>query len=975
MTTPDHGPLGRAIVRVLARAGDVVGAGFLLGPDLVATCAHVVTTAIGGDPEHAAPPPGSVDLDFPLLPGAPVHSAAVHRWQPIQADGGGDIAVLRLSSPAPPGARVPPLRRAERLWDHEFRVLGFPAGSADGVWATGRFRDLQGAGWLQLHGTTPGPVIGAGFSGGAVWDATETAVVGMTVAADRDPATATAYLLPVEQVLGIDPGLLPNPYRGLEAFDEEHADFFRGRDAEIGRLTSALARRQLVAVVGRSGVGKSSLVSAGLVPRLRAESLRVTACRLTPTIAPVMSLALALPSTQPGVDPLRRAAQLGARLLVERDRPTAIRELAAGTARTVVLVDQFEELVAESPATARHLFGVLRDLLVAAPGLKIVLTLRAESLNQLLGSASASDTVGVLDDSLVLVSPMNRGQLREAIVGPAERAPGLYFESGLVERVLDEAGTEPGRLPLVESLLTQLWERRTGGYLTIAAYEGLGGVAGAVAQQAERGMSAFPDPADQVRVRRLLTALTRQGESGQFLRRALPLDQVPPDVVPVVERLARSRLVTVGSGADRQPVVEIAHQALIDNWPRLRRWLAEDRDFLVWQEQLDAALTAWESATQDSGALLRGSALSTAQDWVSARGVDLTQRRLDYVRASRARQRREVRRWRSVTAVLAVLVLAAGVLSVITVQRSDELADQLATANASTLATQSADRAIDNPDSATQFALAAYRSDPDSPQARDALATQYLATKDVETVMHGVSSGVENNFQLSRDGDTMLIRGTGGLEVRTGLTKSTQDSWRLPGVPDGARGVLSPDGKRVASGVADGRVLIWDVVGRSGPEELTTVDRPFDTESSIVGFSPAGGRLFLSTANGWSWYEVWDLKRGKRTREGVPGAEVTGMWLTGKENLALVRTTPIDDPAGVLTLRDLDTGAELRRFPSGASVTRQGASVLSCASPAPDEDAPSWRRSSTPPPARRYPGSHCPIQTAVSWNRTATGCS
>jgi WD40 repeat protein len=932
--TGDHGPLGRAVVRVWDRAGDVVGTGFLLGPGLVATCAHVVTTAIGGDPEHARPPAGTVDVDFPLLPGAPPRSATVHRWQPIRPDGGGDVAVLRLATPAPPGASVPPLKRADRLWDHEFRTLGFPGGSTDGVWATGRFRDRQGAGWVQLHGASPGPLIGSGFSGGAVWDATETAVVGMTVAADRDPGAATAYLLPIEQVIGIDPDLLPNPYRGLAAFDEEHADFFCGRTAEIDRLAAALSAHQLVAVVGGSGVGKSSLVRAGLVPRLRADGIRVSAGQLVPTVPPEVSLALALPSQQPGVDQLRRAHQLGARLRHPADRATAIRELAAGTARTVVVIDQFEELVAAAPAAARFLFGVLTELLTAAPGLRVVLTLRAESLTQLLvGSADAAR----LQDGLVLVSPMTRAQLREAITGPAARAPGLYFADGLVERVLDDAGSEPGQLPLVESLLAQLWEERTGGYLTNEAYERAGGVAGALTRQAERAMAMFDGPTTRSLVRRLLTSLARQGEGDQFYRRAVPLDALPADVATVVEPLARARLVTVGPGPDRVPVVEIAHQALIDNWPRLRQWLAEDRDFLVWQEQLDSALTAWEDARHDGGALLRGAALARAQEWVGARGAELPARQVEFVRASRARQRREVRRWRSVTAVLAVLVLVAGVLTVLTVRRSDELADQLATGNASTLATLSTDRTIDNPDAATQFALAAYRSDPTSPQALDALATQYLAMRDVETIESGIATEQDNQLELSRDGDSALVQAPDdGLVLVTGLTTGARHTWRVPGIPDTNRKITpSPDGKRIAAWLADGRLLVWDAANHRGPTEIGRTGWT-PGQDSIIGFAPDSGRLFLSDTR-WSRYEVWDLARNRRTRDGAPGAGTTGMWLTERENVAVVQTGEPADPGSVLAVRDLDTGAESHRFPFGSVVVQDGAGVLSCA---PGADGP-----------------------------------
>jgi trypsin-like peptidase len=176
-TQRDQAVPARVIVRVIDGAGEPVGAGFVIGPDLVATCAHVVAAAVRGDPYSATPPARTVELDLPLLlePGAdgPTRvSAEIARWIPITPEGTGDIAVLRVRDPLPDGARMPPLRRVDQLWDHTFRVLGFPAGMADGVWATGRFRGLQGTRWFQMQGSAGEQPIVEGFSGSPVWDET-----------------------------------------------------------------------------------------------------------------------------------------------------------------------------------------------------------------------------------------------------------------------------------------------------------------------------------------------------------------------------------------------------------------------------------------------------------------------------------------------------------------------------------------------------------------------------------------------------------------------------------------------------------------------------------------------------------------------------------------------------------------------------------------------------------------------------------
>jgi len=270
VTAVDHTLATRVVLRVLDGAGEPVGAGFLLGPDVVATCAHVVADATRTDPYSTTPPDGAVRVDFPLLSDGASRAARVVRWLPIAADGTGDIAVLQLDGAAPRGARMPPLRRIDALWDHPFRVLGFPEGLADGVWTTGRIRGEQGTRWFQLQAAVGDQPIVGGFSGSPVWDESTGAVVGMTVATDASGSTTTAYLIPIDQVLGVDPELLPCPYRGLEPFDEEHADWFFGRERDIAQVTATLARHPLVTVVGPSGAGKSSLVKAGVIPRLRA---------------------------------------------------------------------------------------------------------------------------------------------------------------------------------------------------------------------------------------------------------------------------------------------------------------------------------------------------------------------------------------------------------------------------------------------------------------------------------------------------------------------------------------------------------------------------------------------------------------------------------------------------------------------------------------------------------------------------------
>ena len=205
-------------------------------------------------------------------------------------------------------------------------------------------------------------------------------------------------------------------------------------------------------------------------------------------------------------------------------------------------------------------------------------------------------------------------------------------------------------------------------------------------------------------LRRLLTSLAGPDRNGRFVRRALAVADLGPDVAPLLGPLAAGRLVVVERVAGHGDRVQLAHQALIEHWPRLRSWLAEDRAFLYWRDQLEQQRERWETAGRE-GALLRGSGLATAQEWLQLRACDVSAPARKFVERSRARQRREVRRWRVVTAVLAVLALAASALGAVAVTSRNEVSAQLRLANAELLG-QAALARLNDPVTASALALA-----------------------------------------------------------------------------------------------------------------------------------------------------------------------------------------------------------------------------------------------------------------------------
>ncbi|NYD34520.1 trypsin-like peptidase domain-containing protein [Actinomycetospora corticicola] len=662
------------MARIRAPGDTVVGAGVLLAPRLVATCAHVVGDALGYDDVPDLAPDAELEVDLPFAPDGPLRRATVWRWWPPASDGTGDVALLQLDAAV--GVAVPSTRRVPEPWGRPFRTAGFPPGREDGVWAAGVLRREQGSGWIQLSGAEE---IGPGFSGAPILDECGDAVIAMAVAADRgDGPARSAYAIPIARVLAQAPQLLVNPYRGLAAFDEAHREFFFGREDELARALQVLDRDGLVVLVGGSGAGKSSLLTAGVLPEARVRGLRPARVRLAGVASrPAVITAFAAALTEAvAPDPSGRTRAVRTPDAVERwtlrdwsrvlsarpgDRTVvagAVGPVGIGDARAVasgrlfVAVDQFEDLAFSSPPAAHTALEVI-GLLVAL-GVRVGVTARWATFDDLLDGRSAP----VVQRALVGVLPLDRAHLRAAVAEPAARVPGPSFDPGLVARIVDDAGDEPGRLPLVAVLLAELWDAADDGRLTIEAYARVGTVQGALAAAAEREWTAIP-VGRRARARALLLAMTRPTETG-FVRRPLPLAPLAPGQRRVLEALAAARLVVISPGA-AEDVAELAHQSLIDRWPRLQRWLQADDAFLRWRAGLQAGVAAW-APTHDRDVLLRGAALDVAAGWATERAGDLRAPEQEFIAAGLSRRRRERRLRRATLAVVVVLGVSAGSL-------------------------------------------------------------------------------------------------------------------------------------------------------------------------------------------------------------------------------------------------------------------------------------------------------------------------
>jgi tetratricopeptide (TPR) repeat protein len=430
------------------------------------------------------------------------------------------------------------------------------------------------------------------------------------------------------------------PYRGLLYFREEDAEFFFGREDPIRQLQAAVDMHSLVALVGASGCGKSSVVRAGLIPALRKSKARVwEIATIVPGDRPLHALASTLvPMLEPQMSEVERLGQIN--LLAQQFAAGAIglRDVAdrvcakqPGTDRLMLVCDQWEELftLTSDQAVRRRFIDTILEGTEKA-NVSVVLTLRGDFFDRAIASYRLlSDR---LQGAQVNLGPMNESELRQAIEEPAARV-GLNFEAGLVDTVLADAGDdEPGNLPLLEFVLRQLWEERQAGHMHRAAYLAMGQLRGAIAQRADTVYGAVTDR-ERVVLRRIFTRLVHPGEGEHDTRRRATADEFGSPALPLIKKLSDERLL-VTSRIGETETVEVSHEALIRNWRLLRGWVDEERQFITWQQDLHETAAKWDSNKRTADLLLRGASLQRAREWQSKQPEALSELEAGLIAAS-----------------------------------------------------------------------------------------------------------------------------------------------------------------------------------------------------------------------------------------------------------------------------------------------------------------------------------------------------
>ena len=482
------------------------------------------------------------------------------------------------------------------------------------------------------------------------------------------------------------------PYRGLLAFREEDADFLFGRDKYLKQLLDLVQRQTLVAVIGASGSGKSSLVSAGLVPKLRhnGDDSVWDVVRMVPHVDPLYSLAEALvPLIDPELSKLSLERELSAVANdLEQERPTtalwglvnAVLRQQPGTQRLLLFVDQWEELYTNCEKPKRR-ERFVQELLEATSRkdspLTVVLTVRGDFYNEILRDRSLLDR---LQHAELKLGPMNAAELRSTIEGPAKvENVGLTFQDGLVDRILKEAGEEPGNLPLLEFAMEELWKRRDGVQLTHAGYVDLGRKSGQRDDLAQaetggplsRAIATYADavfneltPGEQRSLPALFRKLVRAGaKTEDDTRRRVGLKGLDETTRRVVRKLADKRmLMTTGeaepSSTESRNTVEVAHEELLRRWGRLKEWVNDDRQFLLWRSRIDLKLDEYQR--DGDAALLRGRSLLEAKRFYPARKVDLDVECRFLDASLNAERKRRLKTWGGICAVMIAVALLGG---------------------------------------------------------------------------------------------------------------------------------------------------------------------------------------------------------------------------------------------------------------------------------------------------------------------------
>ena len=722
------------------------------------------------------------------------------------------------------------------------------------------------------------------------------------------------------------------PYRGLAPFCEADASFFFGREVFTARLEEVVRKQSMVAViVGSSGMGKSSVVYAGLLPRLQEEGHWLLV-KLRPSSRPLEMLAnVLLPAPQSEFNEAERFLEMQEFSDTLREGGLSLFDLvdrrlqkAPQADRLLLFVDQFEELytLCPEPDLRHHFLDVLLAAVEAGASQTVspfvlLITLRADFMGQALTHRPFADA---LQDNSLILGPMNRDELRAAVEKPALQQ-GAAFETGLVARILDDVGELPGNLPLLEFALTLLWERLDQGWLTHAAYEDIGRVDGAITRYAEE-VYAELNQDEQLQAQQVFVQLVQPGDGTEDTRRVAYRSDLDADQWGLIQRLADKRLVVTGRDQAGQETAEVVHEALISGWRRLLGWMDADRSFRSWQEGLRVALRGWLSSDVDEGALMRGAPLAQAEVWQAERQDQLSKGELEFIQASldlseREHIQKERLRRRTMT-YLTIGLVTAIVLALLAGQQWQraDTATELALAREATATIAQGQAQIH----AALAALAADDAREQQAEAKtqaDARATLQVVAEEQASLARARELAMASISNLDVDSELSVLLALRSVdetyqydgivipEAEDALHKAVQGMRTQLTLPHGNGIDFSPNGYWLATAGPDNTARLWDAL--SG--ELQATFSGHEDQVMNISFNPQGDKLATTSLDGS--VKIWAVESGEllQTLTGHTAGSISpafspdGTWLA---------TTSLDSTARVW---DMQTGEELHTLP------------------------------------------------------------
>ena len=748
-----------------------------------------------------------------------------------------------------------------------------------------------------------------------------------------------------------------NPYKGLRPFQvADSLDFF-GREMSVARLIERMADQhrfsRFLAIVGPSGSGKSSLVRAGLIPALWqgkcAGSERWFVVDMIPGARPIDQLEVAL--TRVAVNPV---GNLQEQLM--RDANGLLRAadliLPQDTTELVLVIDQFEELftLIDDENLRIHILNLLYAAVVDARSrIRIIITLRADYYDRPLHYPEFGE---MLRTRMETILPLSAQGLEQAIVGPAQRV-GVTFEAGLVATMVSEMHYQAGALPLLQYALTELFERRTGRLLTCAAYDQIGGAVGALANRADEIYYSLDDTGREL-TRQMFLRLVTLGERSEDARRhalrseLLSLDNNRDLMDEIIDTFADYRLISLDHEQDtRRPIVELAHEAILREWSRLRDWLEQSRHDIRQQTLLAAAATEWTQAGQEHSYLLHGARLKQVEAWAKETTLVLTRREREFVDSSLAQQayeeesersrqilelelmrrsekaqRRAAQNLRYLVAALLIFLAAAVVLSLFAFYKQQDAETTRATSNANAGQAQElalvngaqAALAQNNVELALALAVAANREEHPSGQAQRTLSEAVYRPGPVRLFERSQIGAMSISF--SPDGKTVLV---GAVDNTAYLwdAESGRLIHRLLGHNNWIVDVgIGPDNHTGFTLSRDRNIILWNL--ETG-EEIRRFGSSLILGSDALSatFSPDGHYILsnnggkpLTNPGEEATLILWDISTGQPIRSYHGHSDVIGGVAISPDG----RKALSGAMAGEMILWDLNTAVVLRRF-------------------------------------------------------------